>query len=83
MSTDSPINIEVQTLRAKVLNKRSERTDTGDRLVFLTIEMTEDAPAELAVQLCDGDRVLSERFTYLCPPRTPEFVYPAVYTRQE
>ncbi|QDV84515.1 glucan biosynthesis protein [Stieleria magnilauensis] len=77
------MGVDVQLMRASLLRKSMERTESGDLLVGLTFQLDSDAPPELAVQLVEDGKPLSERFTYLCPPQEPEFVYPAVYTRTE
>ncbi|MFG0287690.1 MAG: glucan biosynthesis protein [Rhodopirellula sp. JB044] len=58
---------------------------TGDDVsVEISFEATEDAPIEIELTLNDADGIpQSETFRYLCPRDTPNFVYPAVYTRQE
>ncbi|WP_182865560.1 glucan biosynthesis protein [Rhodopirellula sp. JC639] len=83
MSATSGVHVDVETIRATVVKKSAKRTDTGDWIVTVTLRLTEDAPAEISVRLLDAGRALTEQFRYLCPPRTPQFVYPAVYTREE
>ncbi|WP_231744117.1 glucan biosynthesis protein [Stieleria neptunia] len=77
------MGVDVQLMRASLLRKSVERTESGDLLVGLTFQLEGESPPELAVQLVDEGKPVSERFTYLCPPKQPEFVYPAVYTRTE
>lgn len=71
------------TTRGKLVSKSLDVLDSGDWSVSLDLEPTEKAPIEIILTLMHYDERLSERFTYLCPPEEPEFVYPAVYTRTE
>ncbi|QDT02244.1 Glucans biosynthesis protein G precursor [Rubripirellula lacrimiformis] len=78
-----PPRIQADVLRGQVTAQKVTRTETGDWLLTATVIPAEDAPVELAWQLFSGDDAVSEEFRYLLPPSEPEFVYPAVYTRQE
>ncbi|GAA5509606.1 glucan biosynthesis protein [Novipirellula caenicola] len=81
------VDVEVATIRGKVLSTSAERTDTGDWIAHVLLEPTEPAPVELSLTLVDAKpnvkQKLSERFVYLCPDQEPTFEYPQVYTRKE
>ncbi|TWT66609.1 glucan biosynthesis protein [Allorhodopirellula solitaria] len=74
---------EIQTVRGKVAEVEVFTSDRG-YLVQLGLIPTEKAPVQVSISLSDNERTrLTETFEYLCPHEQPEFVYPAVYTRQE
>ncbi len=74
---------DITTVRGEVASVAVLKNDNG-YLVKLRVIPTQDAPVQVAVTLRDASqKMLSETFEYLCPNEQPEFVYPAVYTRQE
>ncbi len=79
----APPEVKFNAIRGKITRSKVKRTDTGDWVLTADVTPTEDAAVELSVQLFSGDEPVSEEFRYLMPPSEPEFVYPAVYTRQE
>lgn len=79
---DQP-EIKSNSVRGKLYETKISRTDTGDWILTTSIAPEGDAPVEIDLQLLSNGQIVSERFTYLLPPVEPEFVYPAVYTRQE
>ncbi|EMI54264.1 glucan biosynthesis protein [Rhodopirellula sallentina] len=82
-ASDSKFDPLVRLVRGKLVDRKV--VQTGDRVsVEIAFEATEDAPIEIEMTLNDADGIpQSETFRYLCPRGTPNFVYPAVYTRQE
>ncbi len=74
---------KTNAVRGTIENIVSERTEQGDWILTADVVATGDGPVELDVQLFSAGQPVSEKFTYLLPPDEPEFVYPAVYTRQE
>ncbi|MCO8122183.1 glucan biosynthesis protein [Stieleria sp. TO1_6] len=83
LPVDRAVNIVTSIAGADLLHSESTRTETGDYIVDVTFRATSESPVDLAVKLQDGERALTELFTYLCPVAEPEFNYPSVYTRQE
>jgi glucans biosynthesis protein len=79
----APPQVQYSAIRGKITRSKAKRTDTGDWVVTAGVTPTESDAVELNVQLFSGDEPVSEKFRYLMPPSEPEFVYPAVYTRQE
>ncbi len=60
-----------------------KRIERGDWVLSATFEPEEDAPMEITIDLKRNGVKLAEKFTYLLPPKEPQFIYPAVYTREE
>lgn len=78
-----PPHVQAELLRGGMSEPALSRTETGDWILTTKVTPSEEAPVELKWQLFSGDEPVSEVFRYLLPPRQPQFVYPAVYTRQE
>ncbi|MCC9657879.1 glucan biosynthesis protein [Rhodopirellula halodulae] len=87
LPADHPPTIRCNAVAGKMHDQSLERTDEGDWilqfLVSVDPEAEENQPVDLTLQLYSEDQPVTETFAYLLPPREPEFVYPAVYTRQE
>lgn len=72
-----------QTVRGEV-DGVTVFTNGIDYLVSLALKPTEDSPVQLSLSLRTSNQVpLTETFEYLCLDEKPNFVYLAVYTRQE
>tara|TARA_R110002049_G_scaffold72490_7_gene187510 strand:+ start:70315 stop:71985 length:1671 start_codon:yes stop_codon:yes gene_type:complete len=83
LDVQDSVKLDVQMVRAGVVEQSVTQTSTGDILAEVDFQFTEDTPAEIAVFLERDGAALSETFKYLCPVETPTFSFPAVYTRQE
>ncbi|WP_235033366.1 glucan biosynthesis protein [Rubripirellula obstinata] len=79
----SPPRIQSELVRGSMSEPVLTRSESGDWTVTAKVTPSEEAPVELKWQLFSGTEPVSENFQYLLPPTEPEFVYPAVYTRQE
>lgn len=84
---DHPPSIQSNAIAGEICEEELIRTDEGDWILRLGVTLAEDnpdeRPVELSLQLVSEGQPVSETFGYLLPPTEPEFVYPAVYTRQE
>jgi glucans biosynthesis protein len=82
-----PPSIQSNAIAGDICDQELERTEEGDWILRLGVTLAEDnpgdRPVELSLQLVSEEQPVSETFGYLLPPTEPEFVYPAVYTRQE
>ncbi|MEO9591547.1 glucan biosynthesis protein [Rhodopirellula bahusiensis] len=87
LPADSPPSIESKAIAGEICEQELKRTDEGDWILRFGVTLEEDnpgdRPVELSLQLVSEEQPVSETFGYLLPPTEPEFVYPAVYTRQE
>ncbi|MEM9365576.1 MAG: glucan biosynthesis protein [Planctomycetota bacterium] len=73
-------------IHASILDPEEESGDPEETqmLAWAEMEPTEDVPVEVRCWLAnDAGEIQSEVFTTIIPIDEPEFVYPAVYTRQE
>ncbi|MEM6472179.1 MAG: glucan biosynthesis protein, partial [Planctomycetota bacterium] len=78
----SELQIRSSAVRGTITAQRLSPVESGVRL-SATITPHEEAPVELDFRLEDNGKAITETVAYLLPHREPEFVYPAVYTRQE
>lgn len=76
--------------REKTADTETSDTETSDAATTdaaidasVTIVATEDAPTEITIEFLVDDQPIAETLSYLCPQNEPEFVFPAVYTKQE
>lgn len=76
------IDLASEAMRGQVTETKLSTIPNGI-LAQLLIETDGDGPVELEWVLRSRGRRISETVGYLLSPRQPEFVYPAVYTRQE
>lgn len=83
LPADCPIRIDSHAIHGSVSDAKVAKTDTGDWILTANVTPEEKVPVELSWQLFSDGEAVSEEFRYLLPPTEPEFVYPAVYTRQE
>lgn len=87
LPAEHPPSIQSNAIAGEICEEELERTDEGDWILHLGVNLAEDnsgeRPVELSLQLISEDQPVSETFGYLLPPAEPVFVYPAVYTRQE
>lgn len=81
LADDAKLDVRLATIRGKVVSHSTRKTETGDWLLDLLLEPTEEAPMELSATITREGQPLSERFMYLVPHLRPTFVYPDVYTR--
>ncbi|WDQ19030.1 glucan biosynthesis protein [Rhodopirellula sp. P2] len=87
LPADHPPAIQSNSTAGEITRKELTRTEEGDWILRLEVSLADDnpgdRPVELTLMLVSEDQPVSETFCYLLPPAEPEFVYPAVYTRQE
>lgn len=83
VETTKPLRVASNLLRGELGDATLEALGNGDLSLNATITPTEAAPVEVSLQILRGDTPVSETFRYLLPPNETEFVFPAVYTRQE
>ncbi len=81
LGVDEQIETVITTVRGKLVGKMIQKTKTGDWLLTLVLQPTEEAPIGVEARLDLDGEAISETFAYLCPHREPEFTYPDVYTR--
>ncbi len=80
---DCQLRLESDTIRGELNNHKLTKTETGDWILTASVRPDGKEPVELSWQLFVDGQAVSEQFRYLLPSSEPEFVYPAVYTRQE
>ncbi|QDV71064.1 Glucans biosynthesis protein G precursor [Rosistilla carotiformis] len=75
--------VDTTMVRGELISKSAAKTASGDCVIDVVFRAVEEAPVEIGITLMHGGKEISERFTYLCPDKTPTFMYPQVYTRKE